>query len=144
MFSNNIQNKISKIAMFLVLFATLAPSISHAFAAHRGVSLLQEICTTNGTKKIVIQTITTHGQKLETTLTKASSEKSINATLHLEHCPFCSISIENVATATNTTWMLKLAQQAKTIAFLEDVPLPNHFFKTPQPTRAPPASTLNT
>ena len=65
MYSHRYQQILSKIAIFLVIFASFAPSISHGMAArNNNSSFLQEICSSNGTKKIVIQTITTQGQQL--------------------------------------------------------------------------------
>lgn len=144
MYFASIQKTISKIAILLVFFASIAPSISHAIAAQHGVSFLQEVCTINGTKKIVIQTITTHGKKLKTVLNAKTNEKSINATLHLEHCPFCSINMADTAVPPNTAWILMLAEQAKSIRFDAYQPLPYRYIQTAHPTRAPPALNQNT
>ena len=134
------QQFVSKIAIFLVLFASLAPSVSHAIAVHNTGSFLQEICSSNGVKKIVIQTITTHGQKFATVFdAKTSNENTPASTsLHLEHCPFCSAGAANVAIAPNTAWVLMLAEQAKSIDFDYVTPVQSSYIQTAHPTRAPP------
>ena len=81
---------ISKIALCAILFASLAPSISHALAAKNGTSFAQEICTSRG-QKISIQVVTTQGQLLTTELSvKDTQQPTKSISLHLEHCPFCA------------------------------------------------------
>lgn len=140
MFLYHYRQVISKIAMFLVVFASLAPSVTHALATHSNGSFLQEICSTNGIKKIVIQTITTHGQQLTAVFdTKTSNENTPASTaLHLEHCPFCSAGAANVAVAPNNVWILMLAEQAKAIDFDYVTPVQPSYIQTAHPTRAPP------
>lgn len=60
------------IACFAVLFAALAPSISHAVAVSRGESWA-EICGVGGAK-----------------LVKVADDPLTQASAHLEHCPFCA------------------------------------------------------
>ncbi|MFM9834483.1 MAG: DUF2946 domain-containing protein [Methylophilaceae bacterium] len=131
---------ISKIAMFLVVFASLAPSVTHALATHSNGSFLQEICSSNGIKKIVIQTITTHGQQLTTVFDTKNSNENTPASnaLHLEHCPFCSAGAVNVAVAPNSPWVFMLAEQAKAIDFDYVTPVQPSYIQTAHPTRAPP------
>ncbi len=67
----------SWIACFAILFAALAPSISHAIAArHGGAATWAEICTTGGAKL------------LKTGDATPSSPDGAKL-LHLEHCAFC-------------------------------------------------------
>jgi len=140
MFLHRYRQVISKIAIFLVVFASLAPSVTHALATHSNGSFLQEICSSNGIKKIVIQTITTHGQQLTTVFdTKNSNENTPASTaLHLEHCPFCSAGAVNVAAAPNSAWVFMLADQAKAIDFYYVTPVQPSYIQTAHPTRAPP------
>ena len=65
---------LNTIALFAIVFASLAPSISHALAAKNGTSFAQEICTSNG-QKISIQVITTQGQQLTTELSVKNDEQ---------------------------------------------------------------------
>ena len=143
MFSLRYQQIISKVAMFLVLFAALAPSISHALAAqNNNSSFLQEICSSDGSKKIVIQAITTHGQQLATVLESKSpnQNKPVSAAHHFEHCPFCSAGAANLAIAPATAiWVFMLAEQARAINFEYVTPLQTTYHQTAHPSRAPPA-----
>ena len=129
-----------KIAMFLVVFASLAPSISHALAAQSNGSFLQEICSSNGSKKIVIQIVTSQGQQLSTVLdSKAPVENApTSVTHHLEHCPFCSAGAANLAIAPAPAWVLMLAEQAKSIHFDYATPVQTVVLQTAHPSRAPP------
>ena len=140
MFMSRYRQFISKIAMFLVVFASLAPSVTHALATHSNGSFLQEICSSNGTKKIVIQTITTHGQQLTAEFdTKNTNENNPASTsLHLEHCPFCNVGIANGVVAPNNAWILMLAEQAKSIEFNYITPIQPRYTQSAHPTRAPP------
>ena len=130
----------SKIALFLLVFASLLPSVSHAFAAQSNGSFLQEICSTNGSKKIVIQTITSKGQQLSTVFeTKNSQQTPVSSALHLEHCPFCGASAANIAIAPAPAWILALRADAKSIDFDYDTPSQPFYLQTAHPSRAPPA-----
>jgi len=130
----------SKIAMFLVVFASVAPSISHALAAQSRGSFLQEICSSNGTKKVVILRISTQGQQLSTVFeTKNSPENTPASTaLHLEHCPFCGAGAANIAIAPAPAWILLVQAQAKAIDFDYAAPVQPSFIQTAHPSRAPP------
>lgn len=126
--------------MFAVVFASVAPSVSHALATQNNGSFLQEICSSNGTKKVVIQTVTTQGQQLSTVFeTKNSQENTpASAALHLEHCPFCGAGAVNIAIAPAPAWILMLAEQAKSIHNDYVTPQQPSFIQTAHPTRAPP------
>lgn len=130
-----------KIALFAIVFATLAPSISHALTSQQGTnSFTQEVCSTNG-KKITIQVVTTKGQQfsaeLTTKKTSETSPKSINH--HLEHCPFCANpSTDAVIDAPHAPMIAILEAQAQHIAAVSHVALPR-FSAFPPPAQAPPA-----
>lgn len=130
----------SKIAMFLVVFASLAPSVSHALSAQNSSSFLQEICSTNGAKKVVIQTITTQGQQLSAVFeTKNTAPSPTSAAHHLEHCPFCSAGAANIAIAPEPPWILALRAADKTTHIDYATPLQTSYYQTAHPSRAPPA-----
>ena len=82
MFNRRIQRFISKIALFLVVFASLAPSVSHAMAAQNNGSFLQEICSVNGLKKVVIQTINTKGKQISAVFETKNAQKKRQPALH--------------------------------------------------------------
>ena len=130
-----------KIALFAIIFAALAPSISHSLAAQQGAnSFTQEVCSTNG-KKITIQVVTTKGQQFSaeftTKNTGETSPKSINH--HLEHCPFCANPSTDVAMdAPHAPMLAILEAQAQKIAAVSQVVLPR-FSVLPPPAQAPPA-----
>jgi hypothetical protein len=79
----------NKVALFAIVFASFAPSISHALAAANNTSFAQEVCTTNGTK-ITIQVLTTKGKQLATELPAQSTESKAPTGIqhHLQHAHF--------------------------------------------------------
>ena len=129
---------INKIALCAIVFASLAPSISHALAATNGTSFAQEICTSNG-QKISIQVITTQGQQLTMELSVKNDEQPAkNISMHLEHCPFCASHAVAAGMHSNhleiTARLEITAQKAAKYA----VPvLASRYYKTP-PSQAPP------
>lgn len=73
----------------VMVFASLAPSISQALVTFTGnQSFSQKICTTSG-NTIVIQVKTTLGKQLATEL-PIKSLPNQTAENHFEHCPFCA------------------------------------------------------
>ena len=141
MFNRRIQRFISKIALFLVVFASLAPSVSHAMAAQNNGSFLQEICSVNGLKKVVIQTISTKGKQISAVFETKNTQQKVPAslTLHLEHCPFCGAAAANIAIAPAPAWSLLLQAQAKSVNQEYSTPFQSSVLQTAHPSRAPPA-----
>jgi Protein of unknown function (DUF2946) len=141
MLSQKLFRWINKVALFAIIFASLAPSISHALAAQQGVnSFTQEVCSTNG-KKITIQVITTKGQQLSAQFTAKNNSESLPKTInhHLEHCPFCANpSTDAVLEAPHAPIIAILEVQAQHIAAVSQVVLPR-FSALPPPAQAPPA-----
>ena len=148
MLSKKLSRLINKLALVAIIFASIAPSISHAIAAQTGTSFAQEICSSNG-KKITIQVLTTKGQQLATQLVA----KDIGAKLadkttptglqhHLQHCPFCGAAAANVVIPfSSTAWIFMLAEQAKAINNNYATPFQPLYLQTTHPSRAPPALT---
>ncbi len=138
MLSQKIFRLINKIALIAIIFASLAPSISHALAANSGTSFAQEICTSNG-QKISIQVITTQGQQLTMELSVKNDEQPAkNISMHLEHCPFCASHA--VATGLHSnhleiTALLEITAQ-KAARYATPVVASRHY-KSP-PSQAPP------
>ena len=88
MLTQKLFRQISRIALFAIVFASFAPSISHALAAKQGLnSFAQEICTTDG-QNITIQVVTAQGQQLVAELEKTISPSTVIS--HFNHCLFCS------------------------------------------------------
>ncbi|MFL6657246.1 MAG: DUF2946 domain-containing protein [Massilia sp.] len=117
------------IACLAMLFAALAPSISHAMAASRGDGWA-EICSAAGVKYIKANVI-------QSTTVDPVTEQ----TVHLEHCPFC---------ATHAGSFALLPPVSGISIPVLDLPdsHPPLFFQSPRPlavwtsaqSRAPPAS----
>ena len=143
MLSKKIFSLMHKIALFAIVFVSLAPSISHAIAAQNGNnSFIQEICSSSG-KKISIQVQNTKGQQLSVDFAlKQSPQQSTqpkNIAMHLEHCPFCAGHFA-VATlpASNTVIIAQLALTAQKVAEYAVPVFTNHIYDSP-PAQAPPS-----
>ncbi|QVL46022.1 MAG: DUF2946 domain-containing protein [Methylophilaceae bacterium] len=131
---------IHKIALFAMVFASLAPSISHALAAKQGInSFVQAVCASNG-EKITIQVITTKGQQLSTNLgAEAASQSPANIVLHLNHCPFCANPNTSIAIEPPVLPIITLlAMQAQYLAIAAQPLLPRFSVLLP-PAQAPPS-----
>ena len=132
-----------KIALFAIVFASLAPSISHAVAAQSGANnFIQEICSSSG-KKISIQVQTTQGQQLSVDFTlkqwPQESTHPKNIAMHLEHCPFCGSHFSATALpAGNSVFIAQLALTAQKKAEYTAPFFKNHTYVSP-PAQAPPS-----
>ena len=84
--------------IFVMLFASLAPGISHALVSVTGnPSFTQKICVSKGSNAVVTQIVikvkTTMGHAL---FTEFNSEQSLQTSNlhtvenHFAHCPFCA------------------------------------------------------
>ncbi len=115
------------IACLAILFAALAPSVSHAMAASRG-DAWTEICSAAGIK--LIKASDGQGDPAETP----------TASSHLEHCPFCATHPSTVSLLPASGWSMPLLNGRDTH--------PSLFFQAPSPlaiwtlaqSRAPPAA----
>ncbi len=114
------------IACFAILFAALAPSISHAMAASRG-DAWTEICSAAGIKLVAVA----DGQ--------GDPADVRSPTSHLEHCPFCATDACSVSLLPGSAWSMPLLKGRDTH--------PSLFFQASSPlaiwtlaqSRAPPA-----
>ena len=143
MLSKKLFKLMHKIALFAIVFASLAPSISHAIAAQNGNnSFTQEVCSASG-KTISIQVQTTKGQQLSVDFAlKQSPQQSTqpkNIAMHLEHCPFCAGHFA-VATlpASNTVIIAQLVLTAQKAAEYAVPVFASHTYVLP-PAHAPPS-----
>jgi hypothetical protein len=145
MLSKKLFRFIHHLALFAIVFASVAPSISHALAAQNSTnSFAQEVCTTNGTK-ITIQVLTTKGKQLATELPtqlteNANQDKSQTGIQHhLQHCPFCANpSTDATIQVPHVPIVAILSAQAQRIAVNYQAVLPR-FSVLPPPAQAPPA-----
>ena len=144
MLSQKLFRWVNKVALFAIVFASLAPSIAHALAAQQGTNpststFSQEVCTTTGTK-ITIQVVTTKGQQLATELPAQSTQNKAPTTIqhHLQHCPFCANPGTDAAIQTPHAPIIAILEaQAQQIALNSQVVLPR-FAVLPPPAQAPP------
>lgn len=88
----------AKVALFAILFVSLAPTISHALALDNatGTQFFQQVCTSSG-KNIVLNIKTTQGQQLDVTF---AGESKVDTELpplhHISHCPLCHLDVAKV------------------------------------------------
>lgn len=139
MFSQKLFRFAHKIALFAIVFASLAPSISHALQANSDAGFAQEVCSTNG-KKITIQVLTSQGQQLATELTQQqpSDKAPTGIQHHLQHCPFCANPSTDVAIeAPHALIITLLAAKAEKQSAATQVVL-SRFYTLPPPAQAPP------
>ena len=128
-----------KIALFSIIFASLAPSISHAVAAQNGTnSFMQEVCSASG-KKISIQVVTTKGQQLSVDFAVKQSAQPKNIAMHLEHCPFCGGHFSAATlSASNAAIIAQLTATAQKTAEYAAPVFANQLYVSP-PAQAPPS-----
>ena len=140
MLSQNLFKFLNKIALLAIVFASFAPSISHALAVNSSASFAQEVCTTSGSK-ITIQVLTTKGQQLATELPAQASESKSPTGIqhHLQHCPFCANpSTDAVIQAPHAPIVAILAAQAQQLAAITQTNF-SSFSALPPPAQAPPS-----
>jgi hypothetical protein len=114
------------LACCAILFAALAPSVSHAMAAGRGLTWM-EICSTSGSKFINADGVQIDAGNLDD-----------DTGSHFEHCPFCSTHAELPALLPGTGFSIPAADQVAR--------LPRLYYQSPRPlaiwtraqSRAPP------
>jgi hypothetical protein len=139
MLSKNLFSLMHKIALFAIVFASLAPSVSHALAAQNGTnSFTQEVCSASG-KTISIQVVTTKGQQLAVDFALKQSPKPQNIAMHLEHCPFCGGHFSAATLpASNAIIIAQLTVAAQKAAEYAAPVFANHTYVSP-PAQAPPS-----
>ena len=147
MLSKKIFSFLHKIALFAIVFVSLAPSISHALAAQNGNNFFtQEICSSSG-KTISIQVLTTKGQQLNVDFavkqtaqqTAQQNPKPQNIAMHFEHCPFCGGHFSAaILPASNAIIIAQLTASAQQAAKYAAPVFANHTYVLP-PAQAPPS-----
>lgn len=126
--------------MMVMIFASLAPTVSHALVSMTGnQSFSQKVCTTSG-NTIVIQVKTTLGKQQATALpVKGTAQQT--AENHFEHCPFC---MSHSSAALPSTYNTSLVAVDEGRIFLQTpylAPVLSALHHSAHPSRAPP--TLN-
>lgn len=139
-FSKKIFRCIHQVALFAIVFASLAPSISHALAARQGInSFVQEVCNSQG-QKITIQVMTSKGQQIATNLSadKKDSQSPTSLVLHLNHCPFCANPNTQVGIEPPQASFISLLEPQVQQLVISTQPLIQRFSVLPPPAQAPP------
>lgn len=136
--NQKVQRMIARIAMMAMLMISLVPTLSIAFPMHNQTSFIQQVCSsTQGTK--VIQVITTQGKQISTFIKYKPSEKPISLDHHLNHCPFCHISADQVVVPSqNPSFVLFQLAQTKIALSSYKAPVVSNFKPTAHTSRAPP------
>lgn len=134
MFSRYAKRLTSWIAILAVVFASLAPSISHAFSTKNNQpALLQALCSAQGVKRFVALDLAVDTQK---------SPSQNQAAMHFEHCPYCANHVGSVGIV-STSIALFLAEINATEHIQVDASvLPTSFYQVTPPSHAPPAISI--
>ena len=143
MFFRRYKLAFSRVMMAVMVFASLAPAVSHALVNLTGnQSFNPKICTSNGSliekPIVVIQVKTTMGKRLLTELSVATNPVPQAAENHFEHCPFCANpQSANFLPKTTDLIIQTLEVEAQTIAERNVVAVAFQPYHTP-PSQAPP------
>jgi hypothetical protein len=134
MFTRYAKRFTSWIAIAAVVFASLAPSISHAFPVKNNLpTMLQEICSAQGEKRFIAVDLAVDTQK---------TPSQNPATMHFEHCPYCATNACTFAMiASPIALFLAEINATKHIQTTAQV-LPSAFYQITPPSQAPPAISI--
>jgi len=132
-----------KFALFAIVFASLAPSISHALAnPNSPQGFMQQICGVGG-QKLFIQVVTTQGQALQASLDTEPGSQPASISLHMNHCPFCHAGVADVVIPSRSlAFALYLSQQESIRQDGYQVPAIPFTIQSAHLTRGPPITTL--
>ena len=138
------QRVIGNIILAVMIFASLAPTVSHALTHFTGnPTFTQQICSSNG-DKLVIQVKTTMGKQLQTELPRVANSSVVDDfSKHFAHCPFCTHSaVDAVIPEPSQLILAKLEADAHQLALLPIISpaSPRNLLPASQ---APPKSTNN-
>jgi hypothetical protein len=134
MFTRYAKRLTSWIAMLAVVFASLAPSISHAFPAKNNQpTLLQELCSAQGAKRFIAVDLAVDTQK---------APAQNKAAMHFEHCPYCATHAGTVAITTAPIALFLAEINATEHIQIDTQVLPTSFYQVTPPSHAPPAISI--
>lgn len=129
--------------MLAIVFASLAPAISHAFATPSApLTLWQEICTAQGTKvisSVVIQSTGSQDTAPQVDLADQSAEPHVGA---LEHCPFCFSHAGTVSLPPGNHALFVAELNATHALDIYQSPVVHRYFQSAHLSRAPPYSLI--
>lgn len=139
MFFKHHQRVTSYIIMMVMLFASFAPTISHALVLFTGnQSFTQQICSSDG-KTVTIQVKTTMGKQLATAIPLTATQAVDSFEQHFKHCPFCKeLQAQAVIPSLQLPILAKLEAEAhRIVRSTKPVFVPN--LSLPPPSQAPPS-----
>ena len=120
--------------MVAIVFASLAPTLSHAIATESApLTLWQEICTAQGTKMMA------------SVIADADQQDSKSMQPHvgaLEHCPFCTNQITALSLPPGNHVLFVAALNTSDRPDVYQSPLVQSYFQSAQLSRAPPQALI--
>ncbi|MDX1914393.1 MAG: DUF2946 domain-containing protein [Methylophilus sp.] len=137
MLRRSYQRVVSYIALVAVVFASVAPTISHAIEAKKGnPSFFQEVCTTQGVTQVSIGI--GDSQLIEKSPSDVPTDPN-KMGMHFEHCPYC-FSHANAIGLTSSSIELFIAELNSTEHIVSyTAPIVIAYFASSHPSHAPPA-----
>ena len=125
-------------ALMAIMLAALMPTLTVAFPMQSGKTFVQEVCSSQG-NKLVIQVITTQGKLRSTLIDYQPSQKPTSLSLHLNHCPFCQMALDQATMPShNPSYVLFQKTQAHIAISEYKAPVVSSFYPTAHLSRAPP------
>jgi hypothetical protein len=131
---------ISKIALFAILFASFAPSITGFMTLQKGFGgFKQSVCSSLGNYTLSYKPIFVNVKVSALALnTKGQQESPSNNQLHVNHCWFCSKLHSNCAIETTAiTFIGMLVKPIHAVAWTKKSDLPHNSVCIP-PAQGPP------
>ena len=142
MLSQRLFQCLAKLALVAISFASLAPTISHAFAEKTSANFTQSICVSTDqpvTEKVVtLSILTTQGQQLATSFEIKNKPKPQADVLHLEHCPFCGNASNSLVIPTAQNQIFGILKPLSTPQLANLTVLKCQYFRLTPPAQAPP------
>jgi hypothetical protein len=134
MFTRYAKRFTSWIAVAAIVFASIAPSISHAFSVKDNrPAMLQEICSAQGAKRFIAVDLEVDTQK---------DPKHNQAAMHFEHCPYCGTYAGSLAITTTPIKLFLAKINATEHIQINAQVLPSKFYQVTPPSHAPPAISI--
>ena len=118
-----------------MLFASLAPTISHALEVTKGnQTLWQEVCSAQGSKVILSALVAINDKA-----SKENNSQPNKMGMHFEHCPYCFSHAGSVGLPASSTALFVAEINAVEHIDIYASPLVVSYYSSSHPTRAPPA-----
>jgi hypothetical protein len=139
MLSSVHQRFASWVAMLAIVFASLAPTLSHAIATESApLTLWQEICTAQGTK-FISSVVTLSSEQVDKQQDSQSMQPHVGA---LEHCPFCFNHAGAISLPPGNHVLFVAELNATHALDVYQSPAVQRYFQSAHLSRAPPFSLI--